>query len=383
VASTSAPEAPAAHRIGLVYRSGRPFEHAWSQIPAGLARGLRELGFETFAVDAEPGRTTGRLAKAWALVSSGNRHGGLLAPEIRALRRATARRRASGLPPFGAVVQMGSDFGIPFPRNLVTYEDTTVLQRVDVDAIDGALGMGAIHKWVASQRKCYDTAVACCAMSSWVAESLVGDYGVDPEKVHVVWAGRNCEPRPVDRDWSRPRFLFMGLDWSRKNGDLVVRAFSRVRDRFPHARLDVAGEHPRISADGVIVHGPLDFSAPDQRANAERLLEAATCFVMPSRFEPFGIVYAEAATAGIPSIGTNVGGARDVIGDAGLLVTPGDEDMLVDSMIAMCDPDRASALGAAALENAGLFTWKACAERVVHALGRPVDRRAAETVSPG
>ena len=377
----SSPDARQDEHIGLVYRSGRPGQSAWSRIPDGLARGFRELGLSASLIDAEPRRAVARLAKGWASLIHGNRHGGLFAPEVRELRRVTARRRASGLGRFGSVVQMGSDFGVPFPENFVTYEDTTVLQRVRVDGIDSILGRAAVNRWVAAQRSCYAAAVGCCAMSSWAADSIVNEYGVARERVHVVWAGRNCEPRPVSRDWSQPRFLFAGLDWERKNGALVVRAFSHVKERFPDARLDVAGTHPGISADGVFTHGPLDFSDSRGRSRAEGLFESATCFVMPSRFEPFGIVYAEAAAAGVASIGTDVGGARDAIGPAGgILVTPGDERMLVEAMITMCNPSRAAAMGAAALERSGLFTWKSVAERVARPLGLGDERtRAART----
>jgi len=263
---------------------------------------------------------------------------------------------------------MGSDFGLPFEGRLVTYEDTTVLQRDRLDDLRALLGAGAVLRWIAEQRRCYAAAVACCAMSQWAADSIVDDYGVDPNRVHVVWAGRNCEPRPVDRDWSRPRFLFMGNDWERKNGARVVEAFARLKEHVPNARLDVAGAHPPIDVDGVVNHGPLDFSVASERAQAEALFESATCFVMPSRFEPFGMVYVEAAAAGVPSVGTTVGGARDAIGDAGgLLVEPSDERGLLGAMTAMCDGARASAMGAAALERSDLFTWRAVAERIVRA----------------
>ena len=40
--------------VALVYRGGVPPEEAWSRIPAGLARGFRELGYDPDFVDAEP-----------------------------------------------------------------------------------------------------------------------------------------------------------------------------------------------------------------------------------------------------------------------------------------------------------------------------------------
>ena len=89
-----------------------------------------------------------------------------------------------------------------------------------------------------------------------------------------------------------------------------------------------------ISA-GVTAHGPLDLADAAGREKAERLFESATCFVMPSRFEPFGMVYAEAAAAGVPSIGSTGGGAADAIGDGGLLVEPGNESALLNAMVAM------------------------------------------------
>jgi glycosyltransferase involved in cell wall biosynthesis len=344
-------------------------EEAWSRIPSGLARGLIELGFDPVLVDAEPLRSITRIAKAWAMVFRSNRHGGMFAPEVRELRRITARLRARRIGDFDVSVQMGSDFGIPLGGRFVTYEDTTVPQRVRLDDLETVLGATAVSRWISGQRRCYEAAAGCCAMSQWAADSIVEEYGIEREKVHVVWAGRNCNPRPVKRDWTRPRFFLMGYDWRRKNGELVLRAFGTVRERVPDARLDIAGDHPRIDAEGVFAHGPLDLSRAGDRARAEGLYEGATCFVMPSRFEPFGIVYIEAAAAGVPSIGTVIGGARDAVGDAGgVLVDPADERMLVQAMMAMCNPDRASEMGAAALERSGLFTWAAVAARIIHGL---------------
>lgn len=328
-------------------------------------------------INAQPGKTLSLAAKLWATTARRNRHGGLYAPEVRDLYRLTARIRGFRANALDAVVQMGSDFHIPFPRRFVTYEDMTVPQLVELDSLWDLLGAAAIERWTEGQARCYDAATSCCVGSRWAAESIVSEYGVDRSKVAIVGFGRNYEPRPVARDWTRPRFFFMGHDWERKNGPSVLRAFAELRERVPEVRLDVAGGHPRIEMDGVVTHGSLDLVEPLARAQAESLFETATCFVMPSRFEPFGMVYAEAAAAGVPSIGTTVGGARDVIGEkGGLLVDPADERALTEAMMALCDPGTASAMGRAALERSRLFTWRAVAERIVRALGL-------ETAEPG
>ena len=322
-------------------------------------------------VDAEPRGAFIRLAKAWSGVIRGNRRGGMVAREIRTLRSITARARAMRAVDYAAVVQMGSDFGIPFRGKLVTYEDTTVAERTRVDHLDEALGADAIDSWLVAQTSCYHAAIGCCTMSQAAADSIINDYGISPDKVHVVWAGRNCDPRPVDRDWSKPHFLFIGYDWERKNGPLVLRAFARLREQFPDAQLELAGGHPRVDLAGVTAHGPLDLADAAGREKAERLFESATCFVMPSRFEPFGMVYAEAAAAGVPSIGSTGGGAADAIGDGGLLVEPGNESALLNAMVAMCDSGNAAMLGRSALARADLFTWTAVARRLVRVLALP------------
>ena len=114
---------------------------------------------------------------------------------------------------------------------------------------------------------------------------MIRDYGIAPEKVHAVGVGRNHTAPAVERDWSTPRFLFVGMDWPRKNGDGVLRAFARLRAELPDARLDVVGGHPPIDAPGVTAHGVLRLDVPEQHATLERLFGEATCFVMPSHSE--------------------------------------------------------------------------------------------------
>ena len=100
---------------------------------------------------------------------------------------------------------------------------------------------------------------------------------------------------------------------------------------------------------------------------------------MPSSFEPLGIAYIDASTAGIPSIGTTSGGAIDAIADTGRAVDPSDQPGLVNAMLELCDPDLARELGDRARLRSDLYTWQAVAERVLRAIepeGVEVDRLA-------
>jgi glycosyltransferase involved in cell wall biosynthesis len=135
------------------------------------------------------------------------------------------------------------------------------------------------------------------------------------------------------------------------------------------------GWHPPFEAPGVTTHGPLRLDVRADRARLDELFERATCFVMPSRHEPSGIVFSEANAAGVPSIGSTEGGSGELIGDAGRVVHPDDDDALVAAMLELADPHTAEHLGRNAQRRSRLFTWRAVGERVLRALNCPVPGR--------
>jgi glycosyltransferase involved in cell wall biosynthesis len=151
----------------------------------------------------------------------------------------------------------------------------------------------------------------------------------------------------------------------------VLAAFAEVRRLIPGATLDVVSEHPPLDAEGVTGHGRLQLGDSEDRAKLVSLLSRATCLTLPSTREAFGIAYVDAAAAGVPSIGTTVGGAPETIGDGGLVVAPGDHDALVAAMLRLADPETARLSGQKALARSALFTWPAVAERLLRILRPP------------
>jgi glycosyltransferase involved in cell wall biosynthesis len=287
-----------------------------------------------------------------------------MVPEMAALQQLRARadlRRAGAL---DGAVQHGCEYRVPWKVPFVTFEDSTFLQAVR--AYDWPWlrpkSARAVRGLAERQRAIYERATACCAMSHWAARSMVEDYGVPRHKVAVVGLGRNSDPEAPPRDWAQPRFLFVGKDWERKNGPRVLAAFAALEQERPEARLDIVGGHPPIDRPGVVGHGLLDLG------ELARLYAAATCFVLPSLHEPAGTVYAEAAAAGLPSIGSTAGGGATVIDGAGRVVAPDDDAGLLDAMRELAHPEVAARLGEQALLRSDLFTWRAVAERMVRAL---------------
>jgi glycosyltransferase involved in cell wall biosynthesis len=374
-------------RIALLF-PGPPRDPAtWSGSPAGLAGGLEEAGVEVVPVRAEPASVLGAAAKYLVAAMRLHRTARSDLGPTRALSRAVARvspelgavygwagnaaLRTVG--PLDGLVQIGTGYvlrtnGLP----VVTFEDLTVRQAVELRYPEWQLfSRRTLAARIENQRRAYERARACCVTTSWAAQSVVRDYGVPAEKVHVVGVGRNHEVRTPRRDWSMPRFLFVGKDWQGKNGAAVLRAFERLRAEVPAARLDLVGAHPPVALDGVTGHGRLPLGSEEGRRRLARLYGAATCFVMPSWYEASALVYVEAAAAGLPSIGTAVGGSRDLIGEGGMLVDPADDEALLSAMRTLANPETAARVGALAERRSALFTWRAVAERVLRALAPP------------
>lgn len=349
--------------MGLVHQGDPTHERAWSGIPAGLAAGLREAGCEVIPIDASSAFVS-RLASALRMSWLDE----LTNPVLVAASSAIASRALRRAGKLDGIVMIGSGYRLPSRAPLVTLEDVTVAQVLREPGVAAGISPRAAARWRRRQEAIYEQSRGCCMASRWAAASVEADYGVAADKVHVVGFGSNVAVSAPPRDWSVPRFLFIGVDWERKRGAMVVESFAAVRRRHPEATLDLVGGHPDVDAPGVVGHGPLPLgSAAGQRALAT-LLEAATCFVMPSAIEPFGIAYLDAARAGVPSIGTTVGGAPDAIGDAGRLVDPSDRRALEEAMLELAEPELARGLGERALARSREYTWAAVAGRVLDVL---------------
>ena len=197
----------------------------------------------------------------------------------------------------------------------------------------------------------------------------MSDYGVHTSRIRVVGIGHNprAESSP-SRDWTQPRYLFVGIEWERKNGPRLLRAFARVRSLIPGARLDIVGGHPCINQPGVHTHGLLSRSDSISQAKLDALYANSTVFVLASLFEPAGIAYLEAASTGLPIIATANGGAPTFLFGGTLIVDPKNTEELTEAMLRLADPVRAQSLGNEAAAFARSMAWDSVADRMVRGL---------------
>ncbi len=179
--------------------------------------------------------------------------------------------------------------------------------------------------------------------------------------------------------------VFVGRLADGKGVDDAIRGVALARDRGVDCSLRVVGDGPlRASweelahdsglAGHVVFEGWVDPSAVPAALAAADALIAPSVRAASGAQEAFGLVFVEAALAGLPAIGTRCGGIPDVVvdGETGLLVDERAPEQIADAIAELArDPGRTRRLGLAARARAEQeFTWDALAPRHAAVLSR-------------
>lgn len=184
--------------------------------------------------------------------------------------------------------------------------------------------------------------------SRWAANQATRHYGVQKERITVAPYGCNLLNPPSREetlqraiiDGGKCRLLFIGLDWERKGGPLVLDTLRILRARGVDASLSVVGTTPPETDLPVETIPFLNKQIPEDLERYRSLWREASFLFMPSLAETFGAIYAEAAANGVPSIALDIGGVGDAVADreSGLLLTPDiDADACADAIVALLE----------------------------------------------
>jgi glycosyltransferase involved in cell wall biosynthesis len=180
-------------------------------------------------------------------------------------------------------------------------------------------------------RSAFANAAGFVGWTRWAAASFVEDYACPPDRVIAIPPGVDLDLfRPAARPSRIPRILFVGGDFRRKGGDLLVDAFrGRLRGR---AELDLvtSAAAPVAEEAGVRLHVGV-------KPNSERLLAlyaGADVLALPTSADCLPLVALEAAACGLPIVCTRVGGLPEAVvdGETGWVIPPGDRGSLADAL---------------------------------------------------
>jgi glycosyltransferase involved in cell wall biosynthesis len=156
----------------------------------------------------------------------------------------------------------------------------------------------------------------------------------------AIWRGSYCGdvaaflPDPHDRVSTRRRFLVVGRLVAEKGADVLMDAYFRYRAAVAEPwSLTVCGTGPLAS---LVRNGPgVEHHGFVQPSELPRLFHDAGAFVLPSRFEPWGVVLHEACTAGLPIVSSSSCGAVPALVEDhwnGFVVEPGSVESLASAL---------------------------------------------------
>jgi len=223
------------------------------------------------------------------------------------------------------------------------------------------------------------------------ASQLVGLYAADPDRIRLAPPGvdhATFSPRPREEAKARLHLtgvrlvLFVGRLQAHKGPDVAVRtlaeAVARSRAGGDDLVLAIVGgpsgaghgeEMARLSAlaSALGVADRVVFFPPQPQTRLADFYAASECLLVPSRSESFGLVALEAQACGTPVVAAAVGGLRYSVVDGvtGFLVEGHDPADHADRLLELLgSPDRAEALGSAAVRHAMRFSWDSTAAQI-------------------
>lgn len=368
---------------------------SWSGVAKSVVEHLEALGHTVHACDVD---LYGR-EKWWAAASSVawprrrwwvRYHLG--AGGFRGRSRVSARHVRAMTGRFDVILQVGATFRLPDDPGgpVVLYCDSSIeLARAGASSgfSDAAFLTDAELAQVrAREASVYAGASRIVTMSHQLRTSFIRDFGLSGDRIVTVHVGPNVTidhaERPAEADRAPPTILFVGRDFGRKGGDVLVEAFRRVRERLPDARLRMIGSIPGEAPPGVEFVPFQSRDTPAGREAMDRAYRTADVFCLPTRFEPFGTSFVEAMLYGLPCVGPDAWAVPEIIvpGETGLLVPPEDAGAYADALARLLlDRPVARRMGDAGRARAlAEFSWRGVATKIADACASAIAEHARE-----
>ncbi|HWM45365.1 MAG TPA: glycosyltransferase [Xanthobacteraceae bacterium] len=299
-------------------------------------------------------------------------------PQPTAEQRAAALQRLAAAATDGALIIDGLAFGA-MPQEAAALARTHRLIALVHHplALETGLAPEQAAALRASERAALAQARRVIASSAFTARLIASDYGVAQARINVAEPGTDRVERAEGSGSDIVHVLAVGALVPRKGYDTLVAALARLSD-LPW-RLTLAGDMTRsvetvaklkaaIAQANLAARITLAGALPDEALAAA--YRSADVFVAPSHLEGYGMAVARAIAHGLPVVATRGGALVETIGDAGLLVAPGEPEALAGALRrVISEASVRQELRAAARAAAGrLPTWRDTARQFAQAL---------------
>ena len=167
--------------------------------------------------------------------------------------------------------------------------------------------------------------------------------------------------------------LSVGAFEHRKGHDVLLRAFANLSSRWPDLHLVLVGqvahaiEDIRSLIERLGLEHRVSILTDVPRQTVAQCMRSATVFALPTRYEPFGLVFLEAGACGVPVVATRVGGIPEIIPspEFGILVEPDDPEGLASAIDRLLrEPEAAARMGERLRERVrSAFSWEQVYEK--------------------
>lgn len=222
----------------------------------------------------------------------------------------------------------------------------------------------------------YRSARGIITNSRWARNNVIEEYGIEPEKVHILVPGPSLDPVAVAKWESAPpkdylQLVFVGKDWYRKGLDRLLEAVALLRSSGADVRLRVIGCSPRSVPRRLRdVSGVEWLGFVSKARDVERFISAVGgshlgCLL--SRKEAGGIALREYHALGLPVLGPDTGGAPEhMVSDASIAVSPEASPREIAEVIRSINDDRGRlrSLADAARAARASVSWTAVIARL-------------------
>ena len=262
------------------------------------------------------------------------------------------------------------------PVVATVHHPITVDRDAELAAADGWGERLLIRRWyrfLRMQRKVVQELPHVLTVSEAAKRRTVSDFDADPDAIRVVHNGIDTDRfEPVDSEHECPRVMTtVSADVPLKGARYLLEAFAAVREEID-AELVVVGEFDEGGDCERLIDelGIGDAIETHSEISYDRMVElygTADVAVVPSLYEGFGLPAGEAMACGVPVVATTGGALPEVVGDAGVLVEPGDADEMADAIRdLLADDQRRRRLGRQARDRiVEEFDWERAARETV------------------
>lgn len=215
---------------------------------------------------------------------------------------------------------IASAAGIKSEAPIVYINDRVIAGAMNYHKILTQLFAFSKKQSLATDKQAIENSTLSVFCSQWAADAAKNIHGFSSDKVKVLPFGANleitpAEPEAIEFPGNMVKLLFVGVNWEDKGGEIAYEAYRHLLKIGLNVEFTVVGCTPPESMwhGKMNVTGFLDKNNPEDFALLNEFFRSAHFFILPTKFEAYGLVFCEAAANGIPVLAPATGGIPTIV----------------------------------------------------------------------